>query len=169
MERAFTVSSRVLLAALFLLVVFQAASRALTIDEATIWDHLVHGSFRSAFIAPDAWNGLVYAILAKRAIGLFRLSELTMRLPAVLAGAIYLVVLTRHMRPPIAVLLAVPPMALGWFSTATPHGVALVLVLCAAVSLRVERRAVLFGLAIATSPIFAVPLAALAIYGALGQ
>src|SRR6476659_9944707 len=109
MERAFTVSTRILLAGLFVFAVFQAATRPLTIDEAVLWDHLVRPRFREAFVAPDAWHGLLYAIAAKRPIGLFRLPEFSLRLPALIAGAIYLLVIARNTRSWLSILLPLPP------------------------------------------------------------
>jgi len=169
MERAFTVSTRAILLALLGIVLFQAATRPVTISEAVLWGHLVRPPLRQAFVAPDAWTGLLYAVAAKRAIGIFRLSEYTLRLPAVIAGAVYLLVIARRARPLVAILLAIPPVALGWFSTATPYGIALALAVSGAGPWRISeiRRSLYCGLAVAVSPVFAVPLAGLAAWETL--
>src|SRR4051794_23002344 len=125
MEPDYTVSIKIGAAALFAVVVFLAATRPATIHEAVLWDHLIRPPVRQAFVAPDAWNGLPYAIAAKRVIGIFRLSEFALRFPAVFAGAVYLFGIARRNRPVLAILFAIPPVLLGWFSTATPHGIAL--------------------------------------------
>src|SRR5436305_15037462 len=98
MERAYTVLTRVLLASVFAAAVWLAAVRPVNIEEATVWAHLVRPPWREALVAPDAWSGLWFATLAKRAIGLFRLSELTLRFPGLLSCAIYLLVLYRMAR-----------------------------------------------------------------------
>src|SRR6478672_11005856 len=95
MERAYTVLTRVLLASAFATAVWLAAVRPVSIDEATVWAHLVRPPWREALVASDAWSGLWFATLAKRAVGLFRLSEFTLRLPGILSCAVYVLVLYR--------------------------------------------------------------------------
>src|SRR5437588_6628855 len=112
MERAYTVSTKICVAVLFALVVFQAATRSVTIHEAALWDHLIRPPLRQVVVAPDAWSGLLYAIAAKRAIGIFGLSEFALRVPAVIAGALYLFVIARRTRPVVAILIAIPPVLL---------------------------------------------------------
>jgi hypothetical protein len=128
MERLFTASTRLVLALGFAVAVYWAAVRPITAAEAILWNDLVRPPLRVAFFAPDAWSGWLYALLAKRTVGLFRLSEFTLRLPALLACGVYLSVLPRR---PVSILLAVYPIAVGLFSTGAGHGVALALCACA--------------------------------------
>ena len=107
-------------------------------------------------------------LAAKRTIGLFRLSEFTLRLPALIACAAYLYII-RDAGPVLASRFSSPsrPFALGWFSTATPHSIALVLHFCGAGPWHdtdEPRRALYCGLAVAASPVFAMPLAVLAVW-----
>lgn len=157
MERLSTTSSKALFATAFAVAVWFAL-RPITAAEATLWNDLVRPSLRSAYLMPDAWSDWLYAVLAKRAAGLFRLSEFSLRLPAVLAGVVWLFLLPRK---PIWVLAAAVPVALGWFSTATGHGVSLAL--CAAAWRWRTASPWLLGLAIAISPLFAVLLIPLAV------
>lgn len=162
MDRSYSTSIKVIYAVAFAVAAYLAFARPMTIREAILWDDLIRPPFRTAFFAPDAWSGWVYAVLAKRTIGLFRLSEFTLRLPAVLAAGAYLALLPRRL---LFVIVAVVPVALGCFSTA--GGVGLALAFCAA-AWRWRRAApLLIGFAVAASPVFALPLAALAVAAAV--
>src|SRR5215831_17598320 len=88
MERAYIASIRAVAVALLAYSVYAAVTRPVGIGEALLWDHLIRPPITEAFRSPDAWLGLGYAVVAKRAIGLFRLSEFTFRLPAVLSGLV---------------------------------------------------------------------------------
>src|SRR5688572_10097362 len=99
MEKVYSASIRALAIAGVLLSVYLAATRALTFQEAALWSHLVRPPLREAFRAPDAWNGLLYSLLAERAIGIFRLSEFSLRLPAILSGAICAWIVWRSIKP----------------------------------------------------------------------
>jgi hypothetical protein len=131
---------------LFVYSVYTAVTRPAGIGEAVLWDHLIRPPLAEAFRSSDAWLGLAYAIVAKRAIGLFRLSEFSLRLPAVLSSLICAWFLWRKPRPVFAALYVGAAFA-GWFSSAQGQGMAL-----AFCSLG------LFGLAIAASPAFIVVL-----------
>lgn len=158
MERRSTAWISVISGVAFASAVWLAVTRPATLAEATLWNDLVRPPLRQAFFAQDAWSGWIYAVLAKRAAGLFRLSEFSMRLPALAAGGLYLWILPRR---PALLLAAIVPVALGWFSTAS--GVGLALGFCAA-AWRWHRAApVLLGVAVATCPVLAAPLGLLAV------
>jgi hypothetical protein len=127
------------------------AFRPITVPEAMLWDDLVRPPFRDAFLQPSAWTGWIYAMLAKRTIGLFRLSEFSLRLPALMAGACYLALLPRRA---LLLIAAVLPVALGAFSTAASLSLALALAVAAL------RLPLLWGVAVACSPPVMLPLAA---------
>jgi len=163
MERLSTASIKAFFLAALGVSVYLAITRPLTFGEATLWNDLVRPSARAAFFAPDAWSGWLYALLAKRTVGLFRLSELTLRLPAILAGICYLALLPRRQA---FLIFGAVPVALSWFSIATGYGLALAF--CAA-AWRWQRVApILLGLAIASSPVFALPLGIVAVVSGLG-
>jgi hypothetical protein len=124
--------------------------RPLTGAEAVLWNDLVRPPLRTAFFAPDAWSGFLYALLAKRTAGLLRLSEFSLRLPALLAVVAWLALTPK--KPWFALL----PLLLGWFTTAEGYGVSLAL--CAAAWRWRSAAPWLLGLAIAVSPVFAIPL-----------
>jgi hypothetical protein len=153
MEKAYTASIRVLAAVGLLLSAYFAATRTLGVTEAALWAHLVRPPLAETFRAPDAWTGLLYALVAERAIGILRLSEFSLRLPALLSGVVcsWLVWRSRNYWVAAAYLAAA---LLGWFSTACPYGLALAFFLLAVD--RPRHAAWLFGLAIAASPIFAL-------------
>src|SRR5581483_6564463 len=109
MGRLYTASSRIASVALFAVAVWLCL-RPITAGEAILWNDLVRPPLRTAFFAPDAWSGWIYAVLAKRAVGLLRLSEFSLRLPALLAGGVWLALTPK--RP----LYAIVPLLLGWFT-----------------------------------------------------
>src|SRR5690242_18179015 len=117
MERLFTAWSKLLFLIPFGAAVYLAATRPVTLPESLFWSHLVRPGFREALTASDAWSGLLEAILAKRSAGLLRLSEFSLRLPAILACAAYLAVLAQRATKrtwALAGLAAVAPILAGW-------------------------------------------------------
>jgi hypothetical protein len=146
MKRVSTVSIRAVAVALFVYSAYATITLPVGIGEAVLWDHLIRPPIAEAFRSSDAWLGLGYAIVAKRAIGLFRLSEFSLRLPAVLSGLVCAWFLWRKPRPLFAAIYVGASLA-GWFSRAEGQGMAL-----AFCSLG------LFGLAIAASPAYIVVL-----------
>jgi hypothetical protein len=164
MERVYFASIKLLLSACFGWALYVAITRPVTLGEALLWDHLVRPPFRQAFTAPDAWSGLLYAVIAKRTVGLFRLSQFTLRLPALIGCGVYLIVIFRKLPRrywPILVLAAVLPVALGRFSFADPRSVALAF--CALGWCCPRFAALFFGLAIGAYPLYAIPLSFLAL------
>jgi hypothetical protein len=155
------------LGALFGVILWQAATLPLTAAEAVAWDKFVRPHLASLFVTPGGWSGLLYALLVKRAVGLFRLSEFTLRLPDVLAGGIYLaaffrlacsVKIARHRwwLAPLAIL----PVFMHYFSFAGGLGIALGF---CAMAVSYSRFAGLwFGLALAAAPQFGIFWAILA-------
>ena len=83
-------SRLLLLAAGFGVILWQAATLPFTSAEASAWHQFVRPRFAAILVTPGAWSGLLFGVLAKRSIGIFRLSEFSLRLPVVLAGAVYL-------------------------------------------------------------------------------
>jgi hypothetical protein len=154
MKRLSTVSISLLLG-----VAIWLALRPVTVAEAVLWNDLVRPQLRGAFFAPDAWSGWMYAVIAKRAIGLIRLSEFSLRIPALLAGVVFLLTLPRRLW---AVLAAAVAVGFGWFSTAGGPGLALGF--CAAAWRWRSAAPWLLGLAVAAYPPIAIPLLAVALW-----
>lgn len=152
MAKPYIVSIRVLVVLGVLASYYFAATRALGAGEAALWAHLIRPPLRDAFRAPDAWSGLLYSLLAERAIGILRLSEFSLRVPAVLSGIVCAWLVCRSTKPVFIVAYGAAA-ALGWFSSAQSHGLATAFLLLA---LQFPRQAGwLFGLSIAANPIFA--------------
>src|ERR1051325_6982667 len=150
MARAYIALCSVFVLALFVAALYMAATTPFTSSEAEIWTQLVRPRLVDAIASPDAWRWLLYAQLAKRCIGVFRLSEWSFRVPALIAYVLYLWVLLRIARRqwlPAAVIVAIVPLALGWFSRSGWNGTALA---SCALSLMWPRGRTLFlGLAVA--------------------
>ena len=153
MEKVYTASIRVLAAVGLLLSAYLAATRTSSFEEAALWAHLVRPPLREAFRAPDAWSGLAYSLLAERAIGVLRLSELSLRLPAIISGAICAWIVCRSKKLLIALAYGVAA-GLGWFATAQSYGLATAFFFLAID--RPRHAGWLFGLSIAAHPVFAV-------------
>jgi hypothetical protein len=120
---------------------------------------------RETLHQPSRNSDVLYTLLEKRSVGLFRVSEFSIRLPALLAGGWYLWAVWRLCRRSVlAVPLAVAPMAWQCFSTANGLGLSLALAAWAleAVPGKLERAGVCLGLAVDAHLPFTVPAAMLA-------
>ena len=87
MERFSTASIdvvRPVVALLFVAAVWRAAAVPLSTAEAIAWERAVRPPLREVLVTPGVWSELLYGLLAKRTAGLFRLSELSLRLPGLL-------------------------------------------------------------------------------------
>ena len=80
-----------LLFGLFFSNVYRAASQSVTYDEAFTYLAFLSGSPLRVFTEYTANNHVLFSLFAKFSIGLFGLSEFTLRLPTVLAGIVYFV------------------------------------------------------------------------------
>src|SRR5688572_28335758 len=114
MEKAYTASIKALAAVGVLVSAYLAATRAIGWDEAALWAHLVRPPLAEAYRSPDAWSGFLYSLAAERAVGILRLSEFSLRLPALLSGAVcaWVVWLSKNYWIAAAYLAAA---VLGWF------------------------------------------------------
>jgi len=120
--------------------VYRASTQSITYDEAVTYDAFVVGPLGNAFTGYNANNHVLFSVLAKFTTAALGPSELGLRLPSVLAGWVYFVVvflLCRHLfgRGPIfwlaAVALACNPLVLDFLSAARGYGVALALFMVA--------------------------------------
>jgi MFS family permease len=156
MRQAFIKSNnwlRLLLAALFGVIVWQAAALPFTSAEAEAWNRFVRPRFAALLVTPGAWSGLAYGLLAKRFIGVFRLSEFSLRLPSILAGAVYLASFARIPRRGwLLIPLAILPVSIHCFSFAGSLGISLAF--CALALRFPNYTGACLGLALAAAPQF---------------
>lgn len=76
---------------IFIVTIYRAATLALTIDEATTYVVYVHHGWNGIFNGPfDANNHILYSILEKFTRQWFGMSELSLRLPALLGAGLFL-------------------------------------------------------------------------------
>ena len=151
MERRSIVSISILLASLAV-IVWRAAVLPVTPEEAELWDRAVRTPLAVQLTTPGDWSALVYGVLAKRAVGLFRLSEFSIRFPAILGTLLYLCALYRicGRRIWLQAALSIPPIVLNCFHLAGGAGLSMGLT---ALALAYPRHAGwTLGLAVAACP-----------------
>ena len=142
-----------------------AAVRPITPAEALAYDRFVRPTLRETFHQPSRNPDVLYTLLEKRSVGLFRVSEFSIRLPVLLAGGLYLWASWRLCRRSLLVVpLAVVPLAWQCFSTANGLGLAVALAAWALVAVpkKLNWAAVYLGLAVAAHLPFAIPAMILA-------
>ncbi|OLE96933.1 MAG: hypothetical protein AUG75_14310, partial [Cyanobacteria bacterium 13_1_20CM_4_61_6] len=69
---------------------WRAAHQSIAHDEAISYLRFIHGPWSSLWSRYDAANHVLYSFLAKVSVTVFGLSELTLRLPSVLAGFFFM-------------------------------------------------------------------------------
>jgi hypothetical protein len=108
-------------------VVWRAATLPISSAEALAWDHVVRPGAASLLVAPGDWSGFLYGLVTKRAAGLFRLSEFSLRFPGILGCFLYCYALGRLCRSRIWLVLAfaVPAILLNWFVLAGGAGLSI--------------------------------------------
>ena len=79
-----------LLAAVFAVSVYRAATLSITADEALAFDRCIRPPLRDVIPHFDPSNHVLNTLLVKRSVALFRLSEFSFRLPSVLFGGLLL-------------------------------------------------------------------------------
>jgi hypothetical protein len=169
MEAFSTASTKLALAVLLAVFggeVWLAAVLPVTPAEALAYDRFVRPALRESLHQPSLNRDILYTILEKRSAGLFRVSEFSIRLPALLAGGFYLWALWRLCRVgqtswsvPGMLLLAIAPLAWQCFSTANGLGLALALAVWALESVpkKLNCAGICLGLAVAAHLAFAIP------------
>jgi hypothetical protein len=86
------------LLAVFSVNVYRAWTQSVTIDEAFAYNRFLPGSWSNLIGPYDASNHVLYSSLAKICITLLGLTEFTLRIPSLLGGLLYLVVVFRLSR-----------------------------------------------------------------------
>jgi len=166
--------------------VYRATHQSITADEAFTWDWYIANPFQWILVAYNANNHVLHTLLCRLSVQALGLSELTMRLPSLAGGLLYLVFtyrLCRHLLSNLwTFLLALAALTLNPFltdylSAARGYGMALGFFTAAlyfvirffdderkaANANRVILAAVLLGLSISANLVFLFPAIAVAI------
>ncbi len=184
---ASTKIARSLLAALFAVNVYRAATQSCTPDEAVTYNRFVGPPLREALSVMTANNHVLNTLLAIISTSYFHLTDLALRLPSVLCGALYFWAVYRLSRRTFGTgplflaavaLLTLNPLVLDHLSAARGYGMAMAFWLLAFelmleylelnqpiavdnINLKINLAAVCLGLSVASSLAFIVPVAAL--------
>lgn len=133
-----------LVAGLFALCAWRAATQAISHDEAVTWLSYLDGPLSGVFEGWRANNHVLHSLLAWFSVHAFGTSELSLRLPALLGAALYLLAARRLSRRLFGdgrlhllalLLLAANPLVLDLLVAARGYGLALALMLWAALLL----------------------------------
>ena len=122
-----------LLAAVFAINIYRAATQGITVDEAFTYQNFVAPPLSQVMTTYDVNHHVLYSLLAKITTSLFGLSALTLRMPSLLGGLIYLVagrvMVLRVFSPAWSLmafaLLSLNPFVLDYLSAARGYGMAL--------------------------------------------
>ncbi|MGH9672014.1 MAG: glycosyltransferase family 39 protein [Bryobacteraceae bacterium] len=158
---------------------YRAATQSITIDEAYNYNLYLTGPLKEIFNLYDANNHVLYTLLARASVHLFGPSEMALRLPSVLGGALFFATLfglcRRLFGDGWVMLLAVAvvslnPYVLDFLSAARGYGLALGLLFAGLVALSdgsLWTAGVAFGLSVAANLTMAFPVtAAVFLFGA---
>lgn len=124
----------ILLITLFCTNVYRAATQSIAHDEALTYQWFLRGPVSEAWTKYNANNHILHTYLCRISIGIFGLSELSLRLPSLLGGALYLFGVYRICRYVfgqnslflLAVsLLSLNPFVLDYLSAARGYGMAI--------------------------------------------
>lgn len=170
MERIYSTLSKVVIAAVLALNVYRAIRTPITAPEAYAFDHFVRPALVDQIREFDPQNQPLQTVLTKRAVGLLRLSEFSMRLPALLGAAFFLWAAFRILRrwlgerpvvfATILVLTAKPIATNLWLGQGDVDALALLAWgIDRLQNRKLQQAGVLLGLAPAASLLFAIPAA----------
>jgi hypothetical protein len=131
---------------------YRASHQSIVIDEAFTFNHFVDGPWSNIYSSSDANYHVLYSILAKLSVRAFGVSELSLRLPALLAGFAMILgvfwVLHLTTRPLVRwiaiVALSLHPLLLDFSVAARGYGLGLALLVWA-IYFSIERRYALAG------------------------
>ncbi len=128
------VASLAIIALLFAVNLYRAATQSITHDEALTYETFVAQSWDAVFHTYDANHHVLHTILCKLSTGLFGLSEFALRLPSLLGGLLFLYVafcfgeelFGKSWIQPLAVaVLCLNPYLLDFLSAARGYGMAI--------------------------------------------
>jgi hypothetical protein len=174
--------ARACLVSLFAVNVFRAAMLSITPPEADAYHRFVRAPLYEALAQYDANNHVLYTLLARISTSFFHLTELSLRLPSLLCGALYLCAVYRLSRRAFGSgglfltavgLLTLNPLVLDHMSAARGYGMALAFWMWGLQLLleclerfsgrKLKLAAVCLGLSVSASLAFVAPAAALAV------
>jgi hypothetical protein len=124
-----------------LLCAYRAAHQSITVDEATTYLNYVRGPWSNVWGPYDPNNHVLFSILARISVHLFHISELTLRLPTVIAGfflvlgfyrVLELTVESRAIRCLATVTVSLAPLLLDFSVAARGYGLGITLLVWAA-------------------------------------
>ncbi|MBV8845350.1 MAG: glycosyltransferase family 39 protein [Bryobacterales bacterium] len=153
---------------------YRAATQSLTHDEAFSYNNYIGGGWNRIYpFAYDANHHVLYSILAKLSVHVFRTSEFTVRLPSVVAGfflvaGIYYVLVdavsSRAVRWTTLIALSLHPLLLDFSVAARGYGLSLALLVWAIHAFLRNHdllAGILLGLSISANVTMVVPAAGL--------
>lgn len=123
-----------------LLCAYRAAHQSITVDEATTYLNYVKGHWTNVWGPYDPNNHVLFSILAQISVRLFHISELTLRLPTVIAGFFFVVgfhrvleltVESRAIRYVATVTVSLAPLLLDFSVAARGYGLGITLLIWA--------------------------------------
>ena len=176
-------ASKALLAALFVLNVYRAATQSLVHDEAFTWQLYLNGPISAIFTQYDANHHFLATLLMRLSTRLFGFSELALRLASLLAGGWYFITIFRlavlafgeGWRLLLAVALAaLNPLVLDFLVAARGYGIALACLMYGLYSIvrfltqpkparsLLVRASISFGFAVMANLTFLIPVMAIA-------
>lgn len=122
-----------LLAALFAVNIYRAATQGITVDEAFTYQHFVAPPLSEVMTTYDVNHHVLNSLLAKLTTSVFGVSTLTLRIPSLLGGLIFLIAVRAIVLEVFSAgwalaafaLLSLNPFTLDYLSAARGYGLAL--------------------------------------------
>ncbi len=74
---------------------YRAATQSITHDEAVTYGRYVKGPFYRLVVSSDANNHILHSLLCRLSVGLFDVTEFTLRLPSVAGGLLFMTMIAR--------------------------------------------------------------------------
>lgn len=181
-RQPFRIATIALLAIIFAVNVYRAATQSVTHDEAVTYENFVDAPWNIVFNSYDANHHVLHTILCKVFVDLFGVSPFTLRLASVLSGLLYLYVILRICGRLFgtgwylllsAAMLSLNPYLLDFQSAARGYGMAVAFFFLALWEMlewlleprnwRLIRAGIALGLSIGANLVFAPPAAGLAL------
>jgi hypothetical protein len=122
-----------MVAGVFAVNIYRATHQSITADEAFTYDLYIQNSFQRIFTTYDANNHVIHTLLCRLSVRTLGLSELTMRLPSLAGGLLYLIFsykLCRHLFSNLwtfflaLAVLTLNPFIMDYLSVARGYGMA---------------------------------------------
>src|SRR5882762_7016896 len=140
MPKTWRVASMIFIAFVFITNLYRAATQSLTIDEAFTYNLYLSKNLHAILTQFDANNHVLFTLLARTAVSFLGKAEWVLRLPTILAGLLYLVVVYKLCRLLLGegwllllgvAALVLNPYLLDFLSAARGYGLAIALLMLA--------------------------------------